>query len=283
MDHESRSPIAPENIGPEITARNLLARRSFDRSPILGIDEDPATEPVRNGLLANPGELRGEGGDAPSELGLPLGKRDRTLEGLDVSSSRLGTLASGAGSAFPGKVTFLHERRAYKSTGFFVKCTGDAEHQPAGVTTSKQACKVLYMPNAQRKVGRSGTPKVKRPKKPFPRGADGKTANERLREALKEHPIFQGRESELIRACNKLAGRADGERDYVSQQQVNNFMNDIDSLGRSRYVSVIAEALEVRGLWLQEGIGPRRLDEERVLRDYIRWRREHPDQNSPAS
>lgn len=87
---------------------------------------------------------------------------------------------------------------------------------------------------------------------------------------------------DLVRACNRIAGRQESEKDYVSQQQINNFMKDVDSLGRSRYVAVIAEALEVRALWLQEGIGPRQTDEERLLRGYIRWWRDHPDGNPSA-
>ena len=269
--------FAPEDVGSEVAARNLLPANGLDGGPVLRVEQGLVVQPVGNGLLANGREIRREASDALSELGLvPTRDLDNTPQRTDVRRvRRLGRRGLSA------RVAFLHEWRGYKRAGDSVKCAGDLDDQQACVTENKDPCKVLYMPNAQRKDRALKPAKPKRQKKPFPVGPDGKTANARLSEALKSHPIFEGSEAALVRACNRIAGRADDEKDYVSQQQVNNFLNDIDSLGRSRYVAVLAEALGVRALWLQDGIGPRRIDEEMVLRDYMQWRREHSANGTP--
>lgn len=100
---------------------------------------------------------------------------------------------------------------------------------------------------------KSGTAE-KRAVRVFPAGPDGKTANQRLRDVLTNHPLIRT-EAQLIRECNRLAQTSPGDEDYVGQRSINNFLNDVDSLENSKYVSVIAEALGIRAFWLQTGKG----------------------------
>lgn len=86
-----------------------------------------------------------------------------------------------------------------------------------------------------------------------PVGLDGKTLGHRLREAMLScSPAMT--ETDLVLACKQWKD-AEG-RQLVSQQLVNQILKDKNS--RSAITPLLAEALDVRAIWLQFGINPMR-------------------------
>jgi hypothetical protein len=81
------------------------------------------------------------------------------------------------------------------------------------------------------------------------KGADGLTLGERVRQAMNnyEPPMT---ESVLLEQCGGIV------KDRLSQQLLNQILTNKNS--RSAAVPIIAEALGVRAVWLQFGIGPPR-------------------------
>lgn len=96
------------------------------------------------------------------------------------------------------------------------------------------------------------TPKRTTRREARPVGVDGKTLGERLRVAMDQHqpPMT---ESDVVAACDVYKT---GSRNLVSQQLVNQILKDKNS--RSAITPLLAEALGVRAIWLQFGIGPMR-------------------------
>lgn len=241
--------LSPEDVRPEISAGDFPIRDVLNRRPPLGLQEDFVLQPVGNGLLL-------EGG-AVEKFSDSLGEQGLTPRDLDS------TTQSGDVRLVSGKVRGIHTSRLYK-------CTCDSVNKYTGVTGNKVTCKVLYMPVPKRKSLPGRAKEARKPKKPFPVGPDGKTANQRLRDCLTQHQTVRT-ERDLVQACNQLAGRAEGEPDYVKQQAINNFLRDVDSLAGSQHVAVIAEALGIRAFWLQTGIGaPRNEDEDLLQQLYER-------------
>jgi hypothetical protein len=234
------SALLAEDIWSQMLAGDFASRYVFDRGPPLGLQQNFAGEPVRNGLLFE-GRTIEESGDA-------------------FSKSRLGTAAGFNGSTQGGNVVrFIHKHPLYKHT-----C--DSVNKHTCLTGNKRACEVLYMPNARKKP--VDAPAPVRKKKPFPVGPDGKTANKRLEEALERHPVFKGDESALRRECNRIAQGAAGEKEFLSQQQLNNFLLSKDNLQKSSFLTIIADGLGVRAFWLQTGIGLP-TDERAALLDHL--------------
>lgn len=241
--------LSPEDVRPEISACDLPIRDVLNRRPPLRLEEDLVLQPIGNGLLF-------EGG-AVEKFGNPLGEQGLAPRDLDGAAQRSDV------RLVSGKVRGIHTSRLYK-------CTCDSVNKYTGVTGNKVTCKVLYMPVSKRKALPDRAKEARKPKKPFPVGPDHKTANQRLRECLAQHPTIRT-ERDLVLACNQLAGRAEGEPDYVKQQAINNFLRDVDSLAGSQHVAVIAEALGIRAFWLQTGIGaPRNEDEDLLQQLYER-------------
>lgn len=235
-----------ENIRPKVHCRDFTVSDMLDRRPPFSFQTDFFLNPIGDGLLADLGSVQ-KSANALSQLGLPAGDGDGALQcddmrriGLDVSN-----------------LAFLHDHPLYKSTCDYV-------NKPACVTTDKATCKVLYMSVPKRK---SVDRPAKEAKKPFPVGPDGKTANQRLRQLLAAHPTIR-RERDLWHACNQLMELTEEHPDFVRQQSINRILKDQDSLGRSKLVAVIAEAMGVRAFWLQTGRGDQRHLGDELLREY---------------
>lgn len=234
----SRSLPRTKNVGTQLRAGDSSCSDMAERGPVLRVEESFIHEPVRDGLLANRPTLH-ELGEAISERSLAT----RDLDGASQSSN----------------VRFIHEHRLYKHT-----C--DVVNKPACVTDYKAACTVDFMQARQRKEALA-RPRKRTRTKPFVKGADGRTANERLREAFNaQGPAYI--EADLRKACNLIAGKTPAGDDYVSQQTINNYLKDENDLARSSFVAVIAEALGVRAVWLQLGKGTMK-DERGAILDEL--------------
>lgn len=231
---------APEDIRPEIQARDLLTGNVLQGGPVLGIDKDRISEPVRNGLLPE-GRTTQIVGNAVGEPSLVSGDPDRPAQRTNVR--------------------FLHEHRLYKRACDYV-------NKHACMTGNKDACKVHPMPARKLKpVPEAKPPKKRQRMTPLVTGPDGKTANERLREAIAAKGV-EYTEADLVRACNRIYGRSETDPPYVSQQVINGLLNDAADAARSSFLLGLAEALGVRALWMQQGIGPMK-DERAALLDQL--------------
>lgn len=108
---------------------------------------------------------------------------------------------------------------------------------------------------ARRKQPISSPPQKGKPK--LARGADGRTANDRFREAYQKWNADQSKtQFDLVRLCNQIAGKpADAEKPYVSQPVIDQLLHDRTNAARSMFLDVLAEALGVRAVWLRLGVG----------------------------
>lgn len=235
-----------ENIRPKVHSRDFTVSDMLDRRPPLSLQADLSFDPIRNSLLANTGTLE-KLGDPLSQPRLTAGDGNGAFQCDDVRRIGFGV----------SKLSFLHDHPLYKSTCDYV-------NKSTCMTTDKATCKVLYMSVPKRK---SVQPKLKEQKKPFPVGPDGRTANQRLRQLMDAHPTIR-RERDLCRACNELLEMTEDDPDFVRQQSINRILKDQDSLGRSKLVAVIAEAMGVRAFWLQTGRGHQRHLGDELLREY---------------
>jgi len=236
-----------KNIRTEIGASDFPLRDMLESRPPLGLRTDLSVEPVPDRLLADLAFGAHELGNAAGQLRLaPISNLDSAPHGGHMR---------GLGS----NVTLLHEYRLYK-------CACHLVNKPARVTGDKATCKVLYMPVPQRKAAPA---KPRKQKRDFPIGADGLTANQRLKQLLAEqtHPTIR-READLWRVCNELLELTEDDPDFVRQQSINRILKEQDSLGRSKLVAVIAEAMGVRAFWLQTGKGDRYHLGDELLREY---------------
>lgn len=228
----------PEYVGPELVARNLLVGDSLDSGPPLGLEQGLARQPIRNGLLTDSGAIH-EFGDAIRQRGLASGNDNRSFQ---------------RGNVF--FIDFRHKQGLYTRMLVHVN-----EH--ACFTSHKDACTVLYMKSAKHKLVPAETQRPKKPRKPrAPEqpGPEGTFFRERLEIAMQEkRPGYTAKD--LERDCNIISGRPpDAEKAFVSQQLISQ-MRKGKNLS-SKYSTVMAEALNVRGPWLQFGFLPKRGDRE---------------------
>lgn len=140
------------------------------------------------------------------------------------------------------------------------------------MTGNKATCTVLHMPALKPKPRQSTKKGARSRKNPFVLGKDGRTANDRFREAILE-PGLNYSEGEFVRTCNRLWGLAEtADPPAVSQQMLNQIRNDRIDLARSSFVGLIAEGLGVRAVWLQRGTGTKFNDPTitRKLVDFVK-------------
>lgn len=234
----------PENIGAQTHAGDLAISDVLESRPPLGVEQGLVFEPVGNGLLGN--------GRAIQEAAQPVSKGRLTAGNVDRAPER-------------SNVRFIHGGIGY--TSVLVKV-----NKPTCVTNNKAPCKVIQMPARQQKlavpVGKPNKRNVGKRARltPLAVGPDGRTANQRLVGVMDREKITQ---ADLVRRCNRVVGRApDAEPPAVLQQVLSNFKRDLDDLASSKYVTIIAEATGVRGMWLQCGIGPEK--DERTITDEAR-------------
>lgn len=236
----------PENIGTQVTSGDPLIGYVFDRRPVDGVQESFLVQPPRDELRADPLGFTSavpaeEGGHRLRELRLAPRKFD--------------------GAAKRSNVISLHDRRMYKPACNMV-------NKSACMTADKGPCTVLSMPVVRKK---SLVPKrVRKNPADFARGLDGRTANDRFREAFSTwRAPDQKTQSDLVRACNRIAGRPENPpKDYVSQQIIDQILRDEFDAARSQFLDVLAEALEVRAVWLRLGVGEKHPD--RAVLDQVR-------------
>lgn len=242
-----------KDIRPETSTSDLPIRDMFKSEPPLGVDEDFLLQPEGDGLLFDPAVRTHVSGYGSGELSLPTTMVDSLLQGQNMGWG-VGNRTFGP---LPRNLAFLHDHPLYKPACDYV-------NKPACMTSHKATCKVLYMSVPKRKPPTLRSAKAK---KPFPVGPDGKTANERLVSLLQSHPTIH-RERDLWRRCNELLGLTEDHEDFVRQQSINRILKNQDSLGRSKLVAVIAEALGVRAFWLQTGRGGQYHIGDELLREY---------------
>jgi hypothetical protein len=89
---------------------------------------------------------------------------------------------------------------------------------------------------------------------------------------LESHPDIHS-VKELMRACNRIAERPEGEGDFIKQQNLQRFLtvNEelADDLASSKFLPVIADALGIRAVWLQMGVGSPRDDRLEKLKRVV--------------
>lgn len=219
--------VAAENIGAQIATSHLVVGDSLYSGPVLRVEKDLVGEPVRDRLLAQ--------------------RRTIHVLGKEIGEGTLGAAADSDRATKCGNVRFIHDHRLYKWVCNDV-------NKPVRMTTNKVACIVTPMTAAKRKPIRPMKPLSRERKRPFVVGIDGRTANERFREAFRDwEPRTQ---VDLSRACNRIAGRPeDAEPPFVSQQIIDQIIRDQMDAARSSFLDVLAEALGVRAVWLRLGAG----------------------------
>lgn len=243
VESASGSLVATEDIRTELLPRDLTAGNVLDSGPPLGIQQDLVGDPVGNGLLFETRPPK-EGSDLIGQLGL-------ATNNLDCLSERT-------------NVRFLHDHASYKPACIHV-------NKHARVTSNKAACIVIDMQTRTQKKPKSSTSEQrkqrpttvserKKVRKPFQLGKDNRTANERYRIALKAWKEDRGTEKTLVARINLIAQHVPtpSDKDFCSQQTLNTYKNDVTDFFTSRYLVAIAEAMDVRPLWLYQGIGEMR-------------------------
>lgn len=237
-----------KDIGAQMSGRHLATRRAFNSRPPLRLQESLVGQPVGDGLLAD-GRLllvgpTEEHAHSARELGLGSGDDDRSLEGGDVGGWVNGWLA--------------HELRAYK-------CTCNYVNKYAWETPHKETCTVGAMTASPKKAAQRRVPKKAATiKGPFPKGPDGKSANERLKDLLGDRG-----QTWLARACNTLLGPRQNGEPAVNPRNIERFINNRDDFSRSYLIPAVAEVFGVRALWLQTGQLPRANDAEQAVRQLV--------------
>lgn len=245
--------MGSKDVRAKIFPGDLSTGRLFDRVPPFRIKPHAPRKPVRDGLLLN-GRPIEDPAQALRELRLAPDHADRPFEGLDVGRI--------------GNIRFIHEHQLYKPACDYV-------NKPPRMTADKGACIVLTMalpkPKAMDQVAK------RRPRKtPMQHGTDGRTANDRFREAYR---AWGGNQMDLVRACNQLVGKAaDAEPPYLSQQIIDQLLRDKTDAARSIFLDVAAEVFGVRAVWLRTGAGEK-ADDRQVLERLtaiLRARESHP-------
>lgn len=214
----SGSLAGTKNVRPKLSARNPVVSHVLKRRPPLRFNQGLVVEPIRNRLLANAGsahELR----NAFGESRLAAGDLDSPLQG--------------------GNVLLFHKRPEYTSMLVVVK-------QDACFSMNKGPCNVVAMTLPAKKPA---TSTKKRKAKP---GADGRTIGERAWWAMGRKGLSY-KEAQLVADCQRIAGTDSGGKPRILQQNVNQILSDAGD--SSKYAVIVAEALGVRGVWLQFGIG----------------------------
>lgn len=242
VESASGSLSAIENVGTEILSRDLAAGDMLDSRPVLGVQEDRLGNPVGDGLLLESRTPK-EGSDPLGQFGLIARDANR----IDQSTN----------------VRFLHDHASYKPACIQV-------NKRARVTSNKAACTVIDMQTRTQKKPKSSPPERprrpttvnerKKARKPFQLGKDNRTANERYRIALRAWKEDGGTEKTLVARINQIAQHVPtaSDKDFCSQQTLNTYKNDVTDFFTSRYLVAIAEAMDVRPLWLYQGIGEMR-------------------------
>lgn len=233
-----------EDIGAQTKASDLLIGDVLESRPPLRVEQGLVFEPIGHGLLGDSRAIQ-VAAQSVGKSGLTAGNVDSALE--------------------RGNVRFIHGGISY--TSMLVKV-----NKRTRVTEHKVPCKVIQMPARQQKLAATvSKPNRKKSGKrvrqtPLAVGPDGKTANQRLNSVMNRESIPQ---ADLVRRCNQAAGRAaDAEPPVVSQAVLSNFQRNLDDLANSSYVTIIAETIGVRGMWLQYGIGPEK--DDRTITDEAR-------------
>lgn len=232
--------LAAEDVGTQVATRDGLLGDVLERRPVLSFDAGLLLHPVRDELLA----------DTP-----------RCVSAQEFRQTiRKGRLSADDGNRAlkRNNVVWFHEHELYKQA-----CTQVNKH--TRMTSDKSPCRVVAMPAVRRKP-----PKAKA-EKSLRRGADGRTANERFREAFGDWQGVGGEKTQpaLVRACNVIAGRPPNpEKDFVSQQIIDQIKRDEIDASRSSFLDVLAEALDVRAVWLRLGVGLKKPD--RAVIDRLR-------------
>lgn len=238
-----------KDIRPKLLARDAVVSHVLKRRPPNRLKEGPVVEPIRNELLLDAGALQ-EGRESLRQGGL-------AASDLNSETKR-------------GDVTFLHTHHLYTSRLVEV-------NQPTCMTADKSPCTVLKMPNVKKKkASRPATEKRKR-SKPLVTGHDGKTVGKRLAEAMEEKTKATGREygeMDLVADCNAVVGRSRTDPPVVSQQMINQILRGEVDGARSSFVSVLAEAMTVRAVWLQHGWGKMK-EEDTLARSLVELVRQH--------
>lgn len=212
-----------EQVGPQFGTSQAVLGRSLDKGPPVGIQENPATQPIRDCLLGN--------GGVPGFSEPP-------------SKGRLATC--GINSPLQsGNVRFIHSHARY--TNGFVHV-----NNPVCVTLNKEACTVLQMGNLKSNPMPKPKASSRRVAKP---GPDGQTLGQRLAQAMAyatgRRAGVEYTESELLRDVNRMAGGPNSS--LLSQQMLNAIRGN--KVSRSSFTHLIAKACGVNADWLAFGIG----------------------------
>ena len=242
--HDSGRPPAllAENIGTQLFAGNSAFSAVFDRWPPLRFEKCLGGQPIRDSALPERRALH-ERRDAFRQRDLaPATVFDSVPECANVGRfTRVVRLPGGC-----DVLEFsLHRLRDYQHT--HAQCNEYAEVN-ANVTAYESTDT----------VSRLGLPAViemateKRQKEPFPVGPDGKTANQRLRDVLASHATIRT-QAVLLEECRRIAQGVPGVA--PGQTSITNYINDRDNLQKGSYAGIIADALGIRTVWLQYGIG----------------------------
>lgn len=214
-------------------SRDFTSSQELDGGPVLRVEQHSSAQPVRDGLLAEGGPIQ-ESADSHSQNFLRPANLDRSKQGSNVT--------------FLSEVRRVHRPSKYTREFVFV-------NKPPGMTGDKAPCNLASM--AVPKVKPIAKSKAPRTKPESKRGADGRTFGERLHFAMETRGITQ---KELLDRCGLIApAPTPDSRPVVYQQLLSNLMRD--NQDASRYTVIIAEALGVRGAWLQYGIGAMTFDQ----------------------
>jgi hypothetical protein len=211
-----------EHVGPEIGASDSAVRSPLNKRPPLGVEKNPAVDPVRDDLLASCGPS--SFAQALSQSALAPGEFDSSLQSSNVR--------------------FLHKHPKY-TNGFVPVNNGVC------VTPHKDACTVLDMPTLKSKrLPVREKDSSKRIAKP---GPDGHTLGQRVAMAMAYATGRRGAEfteADLLREVNALAPEG---TEILSQQTLNAIRGS--KVSRSSFSHLIAKCCGVNPDWLAFGIG----------------------------
>lgn len=244
VKRNSGSLTRAEHIRPKIVSSDLVSGDVFDSRPVDRFEESAFVQPVRNELLADGSRLSG----TAEELGHASCERGLAAADIDSAPKR-------------SNVVSFHKYAQYKRACMVV-------NKSARMTAYKAPCTVVPMRAARPKP--APAKRARKEEAEFDRGVDGRTANARFREAFETWRAAEAKtQMDLVRACNRIAGRPEKpEKDYVSQQIIDQIVGDDFDAAKSQFLDVLAEALDVRAVWLRLGVGDKR--PERTLIERMR-------------
>jgi hypothetical protein len=222
--------VTRKNVRTEITASDSRIGSKLESGPPNGVNERPALQPVRNGLLAH-------GGNPPVGSRVELEVLPKLRRKDDLVSCDLDGLLE------RGNVVFLgHKQERYTRNLVAV-------NKSLCLTENKKACTVLDMPT--HKKLRTPEKAVRRKPKAAPEvGPDGLTLAQRVTRLMVEHDVGQ---TELARMCSEFyATFVPGTEDKVKQQHI---FNLLQGQANAWCLPLVAHVFDVSDMWLQFGIG----------------------------